>query len=185
MNASIFKSLLSPYWKTWAIRDFTDAADKIATAYELANIGSTAPFFGAKLIRGNKAILQTFLTLGMGVNFSLPLPYEQDKTEPGFTLMAIGFCLYWTGATFMPLPPMPPMMTPITGAQVIFPGVPRGLDHDIKKAFQQGDADSVLQHLSIALIKHQLTISGIYSGVLPSVPTPVPMILPWTGLFSL
>lgn len=185
MNGSIFKSMLSPFWKTWAIRDFADAADKIATAYELANLGSTSTFFGAKLIRGNKDILKTFLQLGMGVNFSLPLAYPRDKVEPGFMLMATGFCLYWMGATFSPMPPMPPMMSPMAGVQVIFPGIPRGLDMDIKKAFQQGDTDSVLQHLYIALMKHQLTVSGIYSGILPSVPTPIPMILPWTGLFSL
>jgi hypothetical protein len=80
---------------------------------------------------------------------------------------------------------MPPMMSPMAGVQVIFPGSPRGLDADIKKAFQQGSTDAVLRSLANALIKHQFTISGIYSGILPSIPTPIPMILPWTGLLSL
>ena len=65
MNVDLFKSLLRPYWNTWSVNDLDDAADKIATAYELSNIGDTAPFFGAKLIKGNKETLKTFLAQGL------------------------------------------------------------------------------------------------------------------------
>ena len=139
MNVDLFKSLLRPYWQSFSINDLDDAADKIATAYDLSNIGNSAPFFGAKLIRGDKDTLKSFLSFGLKLNFNLKEKLPDPSVEPGFTLMATGFCLYWVSSTFSPVPPMPPMFAPTTGVQVLFPGIPIGLDKALKEAFNNTD----------------------------------------------
>ena len=186
MNAELFKSTLRPFWRSWGVVDLDDAADKIAMAYELSNIGDTAPFFGAKLIKGDKNTLKQFLSLGLKTNFYLTST-DEDSVEPGFTLMATGFCFYWLGSTFSPMPAMPPMITPTTGVQVLFPGLLKPLDSDLKKTFKNKDMEASLSDFSNALIKHLLSIAGIYSGLFypPGSPSPIPLVLPWTSMLSL
>jgi len=181
MNAELFKSLLRPYWQSQSINDLDDAADKIATAYHLANVGDTRPFFGATLINGDKDTLKTFLSLGLKVNFGLKIA-GKDVT-PGFTLMALGFCLYWASSTFLPLPPMPPMVAPTKGVTVIFPGIPIGLDKALKEAFDNTDIEQTLSALTIGLKLHLLTVTGVYSGTTIIAGVPAPLILPWVALF--
>lgn len=185
MNSDLFKSLLRPYWQSWSVNDLDDAADKIATAYELANIGDTAPFFGAKLLKGDKETLKKFLSSGLKLNFTVTAKLPSPSVEPGFTLMATGFCLYWLGSTFSPVPPMPPMISPTTGVQVLFPGVPVGFDKALKEVFNNTDVEGSLSAFVNALIAHQLTVAGIYSGLAPGVPSPIPLVLPWTSLLSM
>ena len=104
MNAQILKTYLRPYIESKSIKDSADAADKIATAYDLANIGSSGPFFGAKLLKGDKDTLKSFIQLGLEVNLRIvSISSDKDKVEPGFTLMALGFCLYWLNSTFTPI----------------------------------------------------------------------------------
>lgn len=181
MNADLFKSLLKPYWESQSINDLDDAADKIATAYHLANIGDTSPFFGAKLINGDKDTLKNFLSLGLKVNFNLKI--KSGDVTPGFTLMALGFCLYWMSSTFSPVPPMPPMVAPTVGVSIIFPGLPIGLDKALKEAFDNTDLEQTLNALSIALKLHLMSISGLYSGTTIIAGVPSPLVLPWTSLF--
>lgn len=158
MNVELFKSFLRPFWNTWSVGGIPDAADKIATAYELSNIGSSGPFFGAKLVKGNKEVLTNFLTQGLSLNFSLQVKTPSPFVEPGFTLMATGFCFYWLGSTFTPFPPMPPMFAPSPGASVIFPGVPVGFDKALKETFDNTEVESALTSFANALVAHQLTI---------------------------
>jgi len=185
MNVELFKSFLRPFWNTWSVGGIPDAADKIATAYELANIGSSGPFFGAKLVKGNKEVLTNFLTQGLNLNFSLQVKTPSPFVEPGFTLIATGFCLYWLGSTFTPFPPMPPMFAPSPGASVIFPGVPVGFDKALKETFDNTEVEPALTSFANALIAHQLTIIGIYAGLAPAAPSPIPLVLPWTSILSI
>jgi len=186
MNVELFKSTLRPYWSSWGVNDLDDAADKIATAYELSNIGDTAPFFGAKLIKGDKDTLKQFLSLGLQVNFYLT-SVGKDDVEPGFTLMATGFCLYWLKATWSPVPPMPPMIAPTSGVQVLLPGLPKPLDSQLKSTFKHKQSEEALSDFANALVTHLLTVAGIYSGIFypPGSPSPVPLVLPWAALLSL
>lgn len=192
MNVQTLKTYLKPYFAAKSVKDISEAADMLATAYELANMGDSAPFFGAKLIKGDKSTLKSFLELGMQINYNLTsISTDEDKIEPGFTLMALGFCLYWVSSTFSPMPPMPPMFAPTTGVQVLFPGLAKPLDKELKKALsnrsKDGDMDAAMSQFANALIKHQLTVAGIYSGLFypPGSPTPVPLVLPWASLLSL
>jgi len=183
MNVELFKSLLRPYWNTWSVNNLDDAADKIATAYDLSNVGSSGPFFGAKVIKGDKQTLKTFLSAGLNVNFRLEV--KLPGTPPGFTLMATGFCMYWVGSVFTPLPAMPPMVAPATGCQVLFPGIPVGFDTELKRTFDNTNVEEALTAFANSLIKHQLTIMGIYSGLVPAAPSPIPLVLPWTAMLSI
>ena len=182
MNADLFKSLLKPYWESNSVNDFDDAAEKIATAYHLSNIGNTQTFFGAKLINGDKDTLQKFLSIGMTVNFILK--NKSNDITPGFRLMSLGFCLYWASAVFSPVPPLPPIIVSTFGVKIIFPGIPVGLDKGLKEAFDNTTIDSTLDSLCIALKLHLLTISGIYGGTVFVGTVPTPMILPWTSLLG-
>ena len=182
MNVELFKSYLRPYWNTWSVNNLDDAADKISTAYDLSNIGSSGPIFGAKLIKGDKETLKQFLSAGLNVNFGLQV--KPPGVPSGFTLMATGFCMYWVGSTFTPLPAMPPMVAPTTGCQVLFPGLPVGFDADLKNTFDNTSVEEALTAFGNSLIKHQLTVMGIYSGLVPGVPSPIPLVLPWTAMLS-
>jgi|694.fasta_scaffold05388_5 hypothetical protein len=182
MNVDLFKSLLKSYWESNSTTDFDDAAEKIATAYHLSNIGSTQTFFGARLINGDKDTLKSFLSLGMKVNFLLK--FKSKDVTPGFKLMSLGFCLYWSSAVFSPVPPLPPIIAPTTGVKVIFPGVPLGLDKGLKESFDNTTIDATLDSLSTVLKLHLLTISGIYAGTTLVGTVPTPMVLPWTSLLG-
>jgi hypothetical protein len=183
MIATIFKNVLKPLMQPLTLADYERAADAIATAYDVANVGSSMTLFGSILLKGDKETLKNFLLQGLTMNAGLVkyLPV----VEPGWTMMANGFCMYWATATFTPIPPMPPIVSPLQGTQVIFPGSPSGLDIGLKVALTQGDLDNALNILSLVLIAHQLTIAGTYNGLVPTVPTPIPMIMPWVVILSI
>ncbi|WWT39301.1 hypothetical protein [Microcystis phage Mel-JY01] len=183
MNTSLFKSYLKPIWGSWVSNDFDSAAEAIATAYEIANIGSAKTFFGSTLIYGNKQILKNFLKIGFQLNYSLTVKTPPTVVESGYTMFATGFCLYWIGSQFTPFPPMPPMFAPAPGTNVIFPGVPIGFDKSIKIALEGDDVNTILDKLCSVLLIHKLTITGIYSGIAPAFPSPIPLLLPWKTLF--
>lgn len=183
MVAALFKNILKPLMEPLTLADYEKVADAIATAYDVANVGSSMTLFGSILLKGDKETLKQFLFQGLTMNAGLVkyLPV----VEPGWTMMANGFCMYWATATFTPLPPMPPIISPLQGTQVIFPGTPMGLDVGLKVAFTQGDLDKALNILSLILIAHQLTIAGTYNGLIPSFPSPVPFIMPWVVILSI
>jgi len=183
MISAIFKNTLKPLMEPLTLGDYEKAADAIATAYDLANVGSSMTIFGSILLKGDKETLKKFLLQGFTMNAELAK--YQPVVEPGWTVMANGFCMYWATATFTPLPPMPPIISPLQGTQVIFPGSPSGLDIGLKVALTQGDLNNSLDILSLVLIAHQLTIAGTYNGLVPSVPSPVPFIMPWIAILSI
>jgi hypothetical protein len=183
MISAIFKNTLKPLMEPLTLGDYEKAADAIATAYDLANVGSSMTIFGSILLKGDKETLKKFLLQGFTMNAGLAK--YQPVVEPGWTVMANGFCMYWATATFTPLPPMPPIISPLQGTQVIFPGSPSGLDIGLKVALTQGDLNNSLDILSLVLIAHQLTIAGTYNGLVPSVPSPVPFIMPWIAILSI
>lgn len=69
MNYTTFQGFLTPFWQTWAVADLSDAADKIATAYHISNIGQTTTPFGSPLINGDRESLKFFIELGLKINF--------------------------------------------------------------------------------------------------------------------
>ena len=71
--------------------DIVNAADLFATAYDLANVGSSFTLlYGSTLIKGDKDILKQNIADGFKTNFSKTDPRD---LLPGFNIIANGFCL--------------------------------------------------------------------------------------------
>jgi hypothetical protein len=107
-----------------------------------------------------------------------------DVTAIAYITMATGFCLYWLTAKFSPMPPMPPCIAPTGGPLVLFPGLPVPLNSALKDCFKapQSPSQAILK-LSTAMNLHHLTIFGIFTGMLPTVPFPIPSPpIPWFSL---
>ena len=174
MNATTFKSMLKPEMGTNNVTNTDHAAQILADAYDLANIGSSCTFFGSTVTGGDKTSLKNMLKTAFDVN-------KLTNSKDGFIIMATGFCSYWLTATFTPLPMMPPCIAPLKGTTVLFPGNPDDLEKDLKIAFNQPDFDSFVNFLYNTLVSHQTTIAGTYNGNVPALPAPIPAILPWVG----
>ncbi len=182
MNSELFKTMMRPVLTNHLPNDIDNAAELFATAYDLANIGSSFTLlYGSSLIRGDKAILKQNIADGLRMNFSKINPLELIT---GYNLMATGFCLYWLNSTFTPLPPMPPTIAPTSGTQVLFPGSPTILGAALLAIFRHTSVDVVLSELAMALVLHQLTISGVYNGLLPTTFGTIPLPVPWVIIFS-
>lgn len=177
MNKETFKSILEPEMGANNVATTDDAARILSDAYDYANIGNTCTFFGSMVASGDKATLKDLIKTGFDLN-------RATGGDEGYILIATGFCLYWVKSTFTQLPPMPPTTVPLAGTMVLFPGNPKDLEKEIKLAFSQGDFNLFVDSLYTALVGHQTTIAGTYNGLVPSVPAPIAVTLPWLGLLS-
>lgn len=108
-----------------------------------------------------------------------------DTSKIAFLLMATGTCLYWLTCKMAPMPPMPPAISPTTGTTIIFPGVPAPLLKDLITTFSKPQSvQDAVQSLFNSHMVHQLTIAGVYNGLIPAFPSPIPSPpLPWFSIF--
>lgn len=110
-----------------------------------------------------------------------------DVSKIAYLVMATGYCLYWLTANMSPVPPMPPCIGPTTGTIILIPGLPLPLNSDLSKTFKNGN--TVLQavgKLYNSLIQHQLMIIGVYLGIIPFVPSPIPgPPIPWFSMLNI
>jgi len=110
-----------------------------------------------------------------------------DVSKIAYLVMATGYCLYWITAKMSPVPPMPPCIAPTTGTLVLIPGLPVPLNSDLAKTFTKGN--TVIQaigKLYNSLITHQLTIIGVYLGIIPFFPSPIPgPPIPWFAMLNI
>lgn len=110
-----------------------------------------------------------------------------DVSGIAYAVMAAGFSLYWLTARMSPMPPMPPCIAPTGGTIILFPGSPIPLNKDLKETFQSAQSTpQAIAKFYNALIGHQLTVAGIYTGIIPLFPSPVPgPPIPWFGLLNI
>lgn len=110
-----------------------------------------------------------------------------DVSKIAYLVMSTGYCLYWLTASMSPVPPMPPCIGPSGGTLVLVPGLPTPLNSDLAKTFTKGN--TVLQavgKLYNSLIAHQLTVVGIYLGIIPFFPSPIPgPPIPWFSMLNI
>jgi hypothetical protein len=110
-----------------------------------------------------------------------------DVSKIAYLVMSTGYCLYWLTASMAPVPPMPPCIGPSGGTIILLPGLPTPLNSDLAKTFTKGN--TVLQavgKLYNSLITHQLTVAGIYLGIIPFFPSPIPgPPIPWFSMLSI
>jgi len=191
--------------------DTTTLADIYATEYSIATATAavipsssilTAPITSSIIQQGFKTTFDILaqLNLELSPNYKdeeIPddKKAEQDRSraviEAAFLPTAASFITAWTSAIFNPAIPMPGYISPTTGYTIIFPGEPTLLAKDLAKAFfiaqTESDENSAYTAHTTSLVeaysKHILTISGLYNGLIPAVPTPIPgPPIPWVGV---
>ncbi len=110
-----------------------------------------------------------------------------DVSKIAYLVMATGYCLYWITAKMSPVPPMPPCIAPTAGPIILLPGLPVPLNSDFSKTFSKGNtAGTAVDKLYNSLVTHQLTIAGVYLGVIPFFPSPIPgPPIPWFSMLNI
>lgn len=173
-------------------------ADHITAQYQLMHLYTQTTFGHLIAPRGggwNKKAFKYSWTLG----FLMQANNAKSMSIAPYTLMAAGTVQSWVpkspmppGLKFLPMPTIPslfpgPHPAPPTGAvcHSVFPGSPTPLNAMIMAAFNSGSAYTIAPILADAFMKHLMTITGVYWGMMPSpagppVPNPAPM--PWTGV---
>lgn len=187
VNWGLFTSAITPYFASGLIASNTaDSARYIADIYDISVKTASTPF-GNFAGATNKPILFTNLKTAFDLMFGAG---QLDVSGSAYTVMAIGFIGYWTGATMMPFPPIPPNILPAipNACQVVFPGSPNMLSTMLKFALSSVPLIKTppmsAALLSMALQIHLTTISGLYFGLIPSVTGVIPAPpIPWTGIF--
>lgn len=110
-----------------------------------------------------------------------------DVSKVAYLVMSTGYCLYWLTARMSPVPPMPPCVGPSGGTLILLPGLPTPLNSDLAKTFTKGN--TVIQaigKLYNSLVTHQLTVAGIYLGIIPFFPSPIPgPPIPWFSMLNI
>ena len=117
-----------------------------------------------------------------GDNFDINQESSRKKLEDIFTPVAAAICTEWTKEIFTPAKTPTGYASPTTGYQVLVPGKPDTLAKDLAKAFYiaQSESDnksaynSLISTLISAYTKHLLLISGIFNGLIPAAPSPIP-----------
>jgi hypothetical protein len=115
----------------------------------------------------------------------------RDRLEKFFLPIAISIVREWVTETFIPTVVPTGYVSPTSGYQVLFPGDPINLAKDLAKAFfvaqeelnQEVAYELFITNLIKAYSEHLLTISGIFNGLIPSAPSPIPgPPFPWVGV---
>lgn len=178
-----FKSNMTEYFKNNGAKDASECAKKLATEYENA-IKTAVTKTGNKILKtGNFIILENGFKLAFETMLKSPINL---KLLP-YTILASSIVAYWIPVSLNPLPPVPPTISPTTGFTLNFFGLPTPLDKGLQKAFNSGfenPVEVVVDNLILCLKVHMSTISGVYNGLIPAVPNPVPSSpIPFVGLF--
>lgn len=90
---------------------------------------------------------------------------------------------FWEVQVFNPLPPHPPATIPTTGVQVNFYGVSQQLAIALLPTFITGTNDGFISAFTSVLQTHISLINGVYNGTIATPTGPVPVVVPWVGVF--
>jgi hypothetical protein len=119
---------------------------------------------------------------------------SRDKLENIFLPIALAITAEWQKEVFTPsvVPTIPiSYVSPTTGYQVLIPGDPFNFAKDLAKAFfiaqtelnQEIAFNVFIKSLIFAYTEHLLKISGVFNGLVPAAPNPIPgPPFPWIGV---
>lgn len=120
-----------------------------------------------------KTNIESFKTYVDNLNVSM-IPY---------IFLEFSFISFWLTAKFSALPPTPPTIAPLFGTIVLVPGIPGILSVAFKAAFTSKDPTNAASIITEGFKSHVATISGTYSGLIPSPTGPIPSPpIPWIGI---
>tara|TARA_B110000444_G_C18847044_1_gene602727 strand:- start:1114 stop:1680 length:567 start_codon:yes stop_codon:yes gene_type:complete len=157
-----------------------DTASQIASAYDTAI--KTASIVGKGNIVSGGVIIPS-IEGGFAACFAQMASSPVDLSIAPYMSAAGGVVAAWAAPVYIPVPPHPPCIAPLVGVQQLFPGVPMPLAVEIMDAFTQEDAGQIAPLLIKAFKNHMKQITGIYLGLIPSAPSPIPgPPLPWVGV---
>lgn len=182
-NWNTFKTNMLDYFKLQSSNNPQDTAAKLATEYDNA-VKTATTLTGNQIIKfGNKSILENGFKLAFETMLNSPL----DLGLTPYTILSGSIITYWLNISLNPLPPVPPTIQPTTGFAISFFGLPTPLDIGLQKAFNSGfdnPMEVVVDNLITCLKAHLGTISGVYNGLIPAAPNPIPSPpIPFVGLF--
>lgn len=117
-----------------------------------------------------------------GINPNPNQDSDRAKIEQIFAPVATAITLEWLNEKFTPTTVPPGYVSPTTGYQVLVPGDPNSLTKDLARAFfiaqtelnQEIAFNVFITALIGSYTEHLLKISGIFNGLIPATPSPVP-----------
>ena len=184
--------------------EFVQIAKEITNAYHNVVISSKETVVGVN--RGFSTLGKTALTalkpgIQAAIFSSLKLMQASNIKPNTAILFPIGAAVisYWSGALVplsispLPMPVAPPYITPTPGSLLLFPGVPIPVVDGFKKAYSSNfnDSGDLTSEDAFALMAkdirdgfeaHMNSVTGIYVGLIPAAPIPIPMVTPWSGM---
>lgn len=106
----------------------------------------------------------------------------RSKVEDVFAPVAAVICVEWAKEIFTPTTTPPGYVLPAPGYTVLVPGDPIALKKDLAKAFfiaqselnQETAFNVFITALILAYTEHLLKISGLFNGLIPAKPSPIP-----------
>lgn len=176
MNVSIYKTVMRDLLQSNAVANRQVFAEIMAKAYEMSTVGFSGTTWGAKLISGDTAFLQSSINNALDANFA---DNTRGVNQSAYNLMGIGFMGYWASAKFIPLPYTPVMTTTVKGAVVTIPGTPSPLGGNLFYSFVMGNADVHLTAITTTLLTFHQTITGTITGTDTNGAV---IMLPWVGI---
>ena len=176
MNVEVYKTVMRDLLQSNAVANRQVFSEIMAKAYELSTVGFAGTIWGAKLISGDTAFLQTSINNALDANFA---DSTRNVNLSAYNLMAIGFMGYWASAKFVPLPYKPTMTATVKGPVVTVPGTPSPLGGNLFYSFVLGNQDAHLNAITTTLMTFHRTIAGTITGVTSNGSA---ITLPWTGV---
>tara|TARA_R110000803_G_scaffold8577_18_gene27468 strand:+ start:1608 stop:2177 length:570 start_codon:yes stop_codon:yes gene_type:complete len=181
-----FTSTVAPYLDATNEKTEADTAEIIANSYGAAVASGMITLIpGSAIISApptkpiEDAILETFNQIKDS---------EGPPTPTMFLNWATETVNYWSAITWTPMPPPPGYISPTLGVTVLTGGTPSPLDVDLWSAFNSPAANTpmgsiICGKLISAFTAHLLTVNGLYNGLIPASPSPIPgPPFPWAGV---
>jgi hypothetical protein len=117
-----------------------------------------------------------------GINPNPNVESSRDKIESIFAPVAAIICTEWAKEIFTATTFPPGYVAPAPGYTVLVPGDPNALKKDLAKAFfiaqtelnQETAFNVFITALIAAYTEHLLKIGGLFNGLIPATPSPIP-----------
>jgi hypothetical protein len=179
-NWGTFTSAFTAYLTSQVAQDEGDTADMIGTLYVAAVATALVNVGSAPIVPPSSSTIAS----GFEASFLLAKSAGSAPITPATFMPAAGAIIgEYAKLTIIPMPPMPPCIAPTVGYKVLFPGEPGSLASLLAAAFSAQSEATTASMLASAFTTHLTTVTGIYLGMIPSAPSPIPgPPIPWVGI---
>jgi len=191
INWTDFTNNLYTLMKNRSASSVDDYAFQFSLMYKTAIQSATTPFGNTITNDIDTSILQN------GISNCLTLILNGGVKQVGYSLFANGLIQTIQSLVFNPIPPAPPTIAPMIippytklGINLSYYGDPITLGNTLLQAFDSGllitnidvATNLVVTKVLLSLQSHITSITGVYCGVNPTIPSPTPLVVPFTSL---